>query len=167
MPHLLVAIAIATLRPRWLAVAAGAALAVANLLVVNQYVAQFERNGSYRLFTDALWPLSKTLAGWEGHTIYTLDFGMDDNLTLLHQGRLDMRRAWSIDSKTYRELETMASNAGALFLNHVPSLQYLKGADERLEAVARARGYARRDLLTIEDSCGRPQFELFRFERYR
>jgi 4-amino-4-deoxy-L-arabinose transferase-like glycosyltransferase len=167
MPHLLVALAVVALRPKWLAVAAGTALIVANLLVVNQYVAQFERNGSYGLFTDALYPLSDSLAGSEGRTAYALDFGMEDNLTLLHEGRLSVKRAWPIESVSDGEIAAMLADAGAVFVNHVPSREYFKGGDVRFEAVAKANGYERRNIQTIPDSNGRPQFELFRFERVR
>ncbi len=167
MPQLLVAIAVAALRPKWLAVAAGTVLILANLLVVNQYIAQFERNGSYGFFTDALYPLSDSLAGSEACTIYIVDFGMEDNLELLDEGRLNLRRAWHTDSKPDAEIHTMLSNTGALFVNHVPSREYFKGTDERLQAVARSDGFARQTIRTIQDSNGRPQFEVFRFERVR
>jgi hypothetical protein len=167
MPHLLVAVAVAALRPRWLAATAGTALIVANLLVVNQYIAQFERNGSYGLFTDALYPLSDSLVGSEACTVYELDFGIEDNLILLHEGRLKATHAWPIDSESDSEIGTMISDAGAVFVNHVPSRQYFKGADDRLDAMAKADGYERRTIRTIRDSNGRPQFELFRFERVR
>jgi 4-amino-4-deoxy-L-arabinose transferase-like glycosyltransferase len=167
MPQLLVAVAVGALRPKWLAIAAGTALVAANLLVVNQYVAQFERNGSYGFFTDALYPLSESLANSERRTIYALDFGMEDNLNLLHEGRLNVRRAWHTDSKPDDEIETMISNESALFISHVLSREYFKGTDDRLQEVASANGYERRNVRTVLDSNGRPQFDVFRFERVR
>jgi 4-amino-4-deoxy-L-arabinose transferase-like glycosyltransferase len=167
MPHLLVAIAVVALRPKWLAAAVGTSLIAANLMVMNQYISEFERNGSYRLFTDAVYPLSDALGNSEGCSIYALDFGMEDNLHLLRQGRLNMKRAWPVGNYSDGEVAAMISDAGALFLNHVPSRQYFEGADGRLQAIARAGGYERRDIRTIADSNGRPQFELFRFERVR
>ena len=161
------AVAVGALRPKWLAIAAGTALVAANLLVVNQYVAQFERNGSYGFFTDALYPLSESLANSERRTIYALDFGMEDNLNLLHEGRLNVRRAWHTDSKPDDEIETMISNESALFISHVLSREYFKGTDDRLQEVASANGYERRNVRTVLDSNGRPQFDVFRFERVR
>jgi hypothetical protein len=165
MPHLLVATAVASLKPRWLAISAGVALVAANLLVVNQYFAEFERNGSYGLFTDALYPLSDALARLEPCTVYALDFGVEDNLTLLQEGKLTVRHAWPINEQSDSDIETMVSNASGVFVDHVPTREYFKGADDRLEAIARAQGYERRNIRTIQDSNGRPQFELFRFDR--
>ncbi|MGA2156221.1 MAG: hypothetical protein ABSH37_17570 [Bryobacteraceae bacterium] len=99
--------------------------------------------------------------------MYELDFGIEDNLILLHEGRLKAAHAWPIDSESDSEIGTMISNAGAVFVNHVSSRQYFKGADDRLDALAKADGYQRRMIRTIQDSNGRPQFELFRFERVR
>jgi hypothetical protein len=45
MPHLLVGAVVTALRPRWLAMGVGATLVIGNLLVVNQYISEFERNG--------------------------------------------------------------------------------------------------------------------------
>jgi hypothetical protein len=61
-PHLLVGCALFAIRPRWLSLALAAALVASNLLVINQYVFQLERDGPALPFTDALKPLSDSLA---------------------------------------------------------------------------------------------------------
>jgi len=163
MPHLLVGAAVAAVRPRRLAMGIAVALVIANLLVVNQYISEFERNGSYGLFTDAVYPLSETLAGMGPRTVYALDFGVEDNLTLLQEGRLKVVHAWPIGEHSDGEIETMISDGRSLYVNHVASRQYFKGGDERLETIARAHGYERRTIRMIQDSNGRPQFELYEF----
>ena len=60
---------------------------------MNQYVAQFERDGAGDVFTDALYPLSASLDAYADRTLYLIDWGMFDNLNLLHEGRLDFRIA--------------------------------------------------------------------------
>jgi hypothetical protein len=167
MPQLFVAVAVASLRPKWLGAAAGTALIAANLLVGNQYIVQFERTGSYGLFTDALYPLSDSLAGSHARTIYLVDFGNWYNLNFLQEGRLNLQQAWPTDSKPEAEIAAMLASEGAVFVNRIPSLGFNVSGSGRLQAEARAHGYQRRNIRTIKDSNGRPQFELFSFDRAR
>ncbi len=57
-PQLFVAVAISSIRWNWLAASISLLLVVMNLLVLNQYILQFERNGAEGPFTDAIYPLS-------------------------------------------------------------------------------------------------------------
>jgi hypothetical protein len=167
IPHLLAAIGLSVTRPRWLRVTALAVLIVSNLLVVNQYISELERNGSYRLWTDAFQPLSDKLAGFENRRIYTLDLGMEDNLNLTEKGRLQIKKGYPLTDLTPARMEEMIADRNALFLNHVPSVQYFTGIDEMLGTLAKTDGFQRRDVAVIRDSNSRPQFELFVFDRVR
>ena len=53
-PILFAVSALAQIRWRWAAIAAASALLLMNVLVVNQYILQFERDGAAQNFTDAL-----------------------------------------------------------------------------------------------------------------
>src|SRR5579872_16273 len=55
-------------------VVAGVVMVGMNLLVLNQYLAQFERFGAARDFTDALFPLRQAMP--EGTNVYVVDWGM-------------------------------------------------------------------------------------------
>ena len=92
-PILFAAVALASLPWRPLAWAAAAVMIAMNLLVLNQYVMQFERDGAGDVFTDALYPLSASLDSYADRTLYVIDWGLYENLNLLHQGRLDFRIA--------------------------------------------------------------------------
>jgi 4-amino-4-deoxy-L-arabinose transferase-like glycosyltransferase len=169
MPHLLVGVAAAALRPRWLAHAAGAVLVASNLLVMNQYIVQLERNGADIDFSDALYPLSDALSGQQDQTIYVIDWGMFDSLAFLHQGRLTLNGASAPfmapepNESERREIEAMLADPHGLFLTHVRSLEAYPGVGQRLDEAASAAGYAREFTRTIDDSNGRPVFELLRF----
>jgi Dolichyl-phosphate-mannose-protein mannosyltransferase len=171
MPHLLVGVAVAAMRPRWLVAAAGTALVAANLVVVNQYIVQFERNGTWGYFTDAIFPLSDVLSDSGRDTIYLLDWGMEDNLNVLHRGRLHFKVAWPLLGASggghREEIAAMLADPGGLFLNHVSSEEYFKGTGARLDAFARSEGLARAGVRTIHDSNGRPEFEVYRFAASR
>ena len=90
-PILFAAIALASLPWRPLAWTAACVMIAMNLLVLNQYVYQFARDGAGDVWTDALTPLSASLDAYADRTIYVIDWGLYENLNLLHEGRLDFR----------------------------------------------------------------------------
>ena len=89
-PQLFVAVVIGSIPWRWLAGSLCVILVAMNLLVVNQYIAQFERDGADGPYSDAIYPLSTALSEIPGQTIYVLDWGIQFPLDILHNGRLHM-----------------------------------------------------------------------------
>lgn len=168
MPHLLVGIAVAALRPRWLMAAVATALVAANLLVINQYLVEFERNGAGRLFTDASYALSDSLADSAGDTIHVLDWNIEVGLSLLHRGLLNIAPEWpammdpSVEAQR-REVDRMVHDAHGIFVARVPQLEQFPDAGDRVVALAHSAGYEKQVLRTIQDSNGRPVFEVYRF----
>jgi 4-amino-4-deoxy-L-arabinose transferase-like glycosyltransferase len=173
-PHLFVAATLA--RSRWTSVL-GAGLVVANLLVVNQYVLDFEREGAGTNFTDALFPLSDALTDPANpaveEPIYVVDWGMLNTLALFHQGRLLLRPddgPFSTDTPSESDQETirvMFSDPHAVFVGHVPSREVTAGVDRRLERAAAEAGLRKELIHGIADSNGRPVFEVFRLVKPR
>lgn len=170
-PILFVAVALASLPWRPLAWAAGAALIAMNLLVLNQYVAQFERNGAGDVFTDALYPLSASLDAYADRTLYVIDWGLYENLNLLHQGRLNFRIAigpFGTDSPSPHqlgEIRNMLQDSSGLILDHVREHEVFPKVGVRLDRAAGSFGYRREVVGAIPDSNGRPMFEIVRFIR--
>jgi hypothetical protein len=161
--------ALASLPWRPLAWAAATVMIAMNLLVVNQYVAQFERNGAGDVFTDALYPLSAGLDSYTDRTLYVVDWGIYENLNLLHQGRLSFRISLgplSTDSpnpEQLAEIRDMLRDPLGLILNHVREHEVFPDRAVRLDRAARSLGYRREVVSTIPDSNGRPMFEILRF----
>jgi len=168
-PILFVAVALASLPWRMLAWAVGIGMIGMNLLVLNQYVAQFERNGAGDVFTDALYPLSSALDAYTDRTLYLIDWGLYDNLNLLHQGRLDLKIASgplateAANAEQLSEIRKMLQNPGALILDHVAEHEVFQDAGVRLERAARSMGYRKKVIRTIPDSNSRPMFEIVQF----
>jgi 4-amino-4-deoxy-L-arabinose transferase-like glycosyltransferase len=167
-PILFAVSALARLPWRWLAITAGAALIAMNLLVINQYVLQFERDGAAANFTDALFALDRLLP--EDRPIYVIDWGMTVTSQLSHQGRLHVHFADGASSEdpdpgTQDRLRAMLSESDALWVDHVPDREVFRGAGSNIEKLARAAGYRRELLETVRDSNGRPVFEIFRYRR--
>ena len=169
LPQLLVGIALAALRPRWIPPVLAAALVVSNLLLVDRYFVQFDRNGAAGTFSDAISSLSRALPQAPDDSVYIADWGMFETLEFLHQGRLalhypqDLLAAGNPGPRELRDIAAMAADPHGLFVTHVAALENYKGFRARLEAVAASAGYEKRVLQTISDSRGRPVFELWRF----
>jgi hypothetical protein len=169
MPQLLAGVAIASLRPRWLLVSCAAVAIVGNLLVLNQYLAQFERNGAALGFSDAAYALSDSLSESTGADIYVLDWGISNSLDFLHSGRLNLHAATDpllSDSPTdsqRRQIDGTLHDPAAIFLDHVQGREFFAGIGERLTRFAQAEGYSEETVRVVRDSNGRAIFELFRF----
>jgi len=148
-------------------IAAAAAMIVMNLLVVNQYVVQFERDGGAENFTDALFGLDRALP--ENQTIYIIDWGMNATTELAHMGRLHAHAVFGpvrSDSPTPEQqgqLAAMLSDRDAVWLDHVAAREEFAGVGANLDRFASAAGYRKERLNTISDSNHRPVFEIFRY----
>ena len=168
-PMLFAAVALNSLPWRPLVWIAGAFLIAMNLLVVNQYVAQFDRNGASTVFSDAVYPLSTSLDDYGDQTFYIIDWGLHENLNLLHEGRLDFRMAEgplgtdSPDQEQVRKIRDMLRDSQGLILDHVREREVFPQVGIRLDRAARSLGYRREIVRTIPDSNGRPMFEIVRF----
>ena len=168
MPQLLVGASFGALPWRWVRVGAIALLAGANLLVVNQYIAQFERNGTVGSFTDAMRPLAVSLAGSPGDNIYVIDWGIFEPVDFLLQGKSHLSESYTLfiqatpDPGQRREIDAMLADPHALFVSHVRSREAFHGVTEHLETIAREEGYEEEPIRIVADRNGRPIFQVFR-----
>jgi hypothetical protein len=168
MPQLLVGAALASLPWCWLRAGLVSLLVSSNLLVINQYVVQFERNGAEGYFTDAVNPLAATLSGEADDTVYFIDLGIWEGADFLERRKIDFRESYAAlipaqpDAQQRREIDGMIADPHALFVDHVPAREVFRGADQRLETIARSEGYEKAPLGTVADRNGRPVFEIFR-----
>lgn len=166
MPHFFIA---ATFGSPWRRITGffGILLVGLNLLVVNQYLYQFQRNGAAGNFTDALFPLSNALTD-SPRPIYVIDWGMLNTLSVFHRGRLVLRAADFAfaadhpDEFSQRIVQAAISDPDAIFVDHVRSREVTKGARDGLDRAAAAAGKREEMMQSIADSNGRPTFEIFR-----
>jgi hypothetical protein len=113
MPHLLVGAAFGSLPWRWPRVGFLSLLVASNLLVINQYVVQFERNGPGGNFTDAVNPLPASLSGSANETVYFVDWGIWEAADFLAKPKKDMRESYGLliqalpDAGQRREIDAM------------------------------------------------------------
>jgi hypothetical protein len=169
LPQLLVGIALCALRPRWIAPVLAAVLVISNLLVIDRYFVQLDRNGAAGTFSDAIYSLSSALPQAANDSVYVADWGMYETLEFLHQGRLPLQYAPAIlapenpSGAQLNAITAMIADPNGLFVTHVAAREVFKGVRERFAAAAASAGYEQRVTRTISDSNGRPVFELWRF----
>ena len=167
-PQLFVAVAISSIRWNWLAASIALLLTGMNLLVVNQYILQFERNGAAGSFTDAIYPLSASLSDIPGQTIYVLDWGIQFPLNVLHDGRLHMNGAnepFMTDTPSdwgKGAASRMLADRSSLFIAHTEGREIFDGVRKRFDLSASAAGCHEDSLRSVPDSNGRPVFEVFK-----
>ena len=168
-PLLLVAVVLSRIPWKIAVVVAGVGLVGTNLLVLNQYLAQFERFGPARDFTDALFPLAEAVP--TGSNVYVVDWGMYNTLllfhkkgALLHTGNEPFMDA-TMSEPQMRQAVTMLDDRDALFLGHVPEKEVFEGVQARLESFAATRGLHKQVVRIVYDSNGRPMFQVFQFVR--
>jgi 4-amino-4-deoxy-L-arabinose transferase-like glycosyltransferase len=167
-PQFFVAVAIASIRWKWAAASICALLVVLNLLVVVQYISQFERNGAEGVYSDAMYSLSSTLPEVNGEEIYVLDWGIQFPLDVLHNGHLHMRSG--LDPFLADPPSEWAKGAAqrtfadrnALFVAHVEKREVFAGVRKRFDQAASDAGCHEDSLRTVPDSNGRPVFEVFK-----
>ncbi len=188
-PHMFIAAVFAGLMTRqtsgsgrklWSAIASAClrrGRVVFNLLVVNQYLLQFERDGAAGNFTDALNTLSDALPDppreAAAPALYVVDWGMHNSLALLHQGRLPLRDGTEPFNTDHprpfeqRAIGSMFSDSDALFIGHTEPRMVFPGQCQAAEPEPLWRPVCGRCwiLRIIPDSNGHPVFEIFRLAR--
>jgi 4-amino-4-deoxy-L-arabinose transferase-like glycosyltransferase len=139
-----------------------------NLVVLNQYLAQFIEYGPTTVWTDAIGPLSAYLRTSPARRIYEVDWGILPSLRILNAGQLpleplpDQRTANAKDRAA--ALEAVASK-DAVFLSHTEGNEAFPGINAALDAVARSAGYRPQVLKVIADRFNRPIFQVYRYVR--
>lgn len=142
-----------------------------GLLVINHYLAQAIRNGSPGSWSNAIFPLSDALSKYNARKIFLTDWGMTDNLRLLHQGRLPLLVASGplmnpeASARDVHDVESMFKEKDAIFVSNTDDRQVFPEVNARLKNLSERLGYRRELLEVIRDGNGRPCFEIFRFAK--
>lgn len=174
LPHLVVAVALAEVSKRVGRVALFAAVALvagSNLLVTYQYFSDAVRKGPGLDFTDAVYPLARSLLVRSSGQVFAADWGIVDSLRFLGQGRIRLRVASDLTAKpSLTEVEKAKlgewiSGPEDIFVGHTEGREFNPGSSAGLRRFAAENGYAPETLAVVEDSFGRPTYEVFRFRR--
>lgn len=170
-PQLFVALALGAAWPpaaRRFATAVMVALVCWNLWVLEHCRADISRRGGGLAWNDAIHRLSDFLKT-EPAAVYAADWGIQESLVLLHQGRLVVQPVWSPMPASppgpaeRRALEEAMNTPQHLFVAHAQGSEFFPGNRARLLDLARQAGLQPRSVRTVSDSQGRPRFDLLRF----
>jgi hypothetical protein len=166
-PQLFVAVTIASIPWKWAVASIVTVLVAMNLLALNQHIAQFERNGADGPYSDAIYPLSESITEVPGRTVYLLDWGIQNPLEVLHDGRLKMSGGHDpfmtdMPNEYDRRLAArMFADPGALFITHAEKRENFAGVHKRFDEAAGAAGCHEDSVRTVADSNGRAVFLVF------
>jgi hypothetical protein len=174
LPHIFmgVAFAEASLRVRFgkpALIAAVAFLAAANLLVTNQYLYQFIRNGPTTVWSNGIYAVANRLKQSTASQVVLPDWGMADSLCLLTHDRPPARLVddtFLSDAKPPVERQDdlrVLSDPQAVWLEHVPGDEASPGIDGKILSAAHLAGFDPVMIETYSDNNGRPIFQTLRF----
>jgi 4-amino-4-deoxy-L-arabinose transferase-like glycosyltransferase len=167
-PHLFVAATLGRIRPVVLGGVVVAALAVSNLLVINQYLYQFERDGAGQFYTDALNRIPGVVAAMAPERLYITDWGIVNSLAMFPHGPTQLLmcdgpfQSDSPDPGQIQDRDRAFADARGVFIGHPEGQDIFEGSRARLERAAAAAGLRKDMLQVIPDVNGRPRFEAFR-----
>src|SRR5260370_16461340 len=153
---LAVAFAEASLRLRkvgaWVLVIAVLYLAAENLLVTNQYFYQLARYGPARSWTDAIYELSRNVGELKPSKVVIDDWGILNQLVLLHRGQLPLEFAGDRFLSPSLPEEEKNWDRGrlehGLWLGHTAACEEFRGANDRILKAARAPGFRKKLIKT-------------------
>ena len=154
-------------------IACVAFLALSNLAVDNQYLAEFIHNGESAFWTDALSSLAKRMPAYQSSEIQIIDWGMTNTLRLLDRGALHLLDITyllipeEVKGQDAYALQTVISDPNRIFLGYVEEHEAFKGVGAHLARFAQQHGYEAATLETVNDRNGRPVFRIFRFLKSR
>jgi hypothetical protein len=180
IPHLFLAVALTEASlvwraPRlqrmagWVVTAAIVYLAAENLLLTNEYLYRLARYGADRSWTDGIYPLSEEAGRLRAPQIVVDDWGIIEQLVLLHRGKLPLVMASASFLSPTESDQDRNWDRGLLehgvWMGHTPTYQELRGWNENIVQAAAAAGFRKELLKVISDRHGRATFEVFQFVR--
>lgn len=173
VPHMFLAVAFAeaSLRLRkigaWVLVAAMLYLAAGNLLVTNRYFYRLARFGPSSHWTDAIYELSRSVGELKPEQVMIDDWGMLNQLLLLHRGRLPLEfagdRFLSAGVSEKQKNWDLGRVEHGLWVGHTAAYEEFRGATGGIVKSAESAGFRKETIKVISDRNGRPVFEIFRF----
>ena len=167
LPQMFLGVALAEASQRvrfgtWAVIVTAGVLVVANVLVTNQYLYQFIRNGARERWSDAMFALAGRLRDEAASVLVFPDWGILDSICVLNRNHPPTRLV--SDPLTQSELDLLADEK-AIWVEHTTGNEIETGVNDRVLAAANAAGFAPVRFGEYTDSNGRPVFQTLRFVR--
>jgi len=148
-----------------------AVLVGSDVLVTNEYFWKSVRNGGSRTWSDAIFPLSNDLIAAQPAAVYCADWNIFENLRLTGRGTIPLRvgmdpvPAPDMSPGDRERLTGMIARPGAVWVTHVPDMEFFPAIRPQLDRFAGAAGFEHHFLRIVRDTHGRATFEVYRFEK--
>ncbi len=147
------------------------AMVVSAALVVNEaYVVAF-RYGGAQAWTDAVMNLSEYAKNLQARSIFCMDWGICDQLRLLHAGRLplgggsDQIAKPELTADDRVQIDRMIQDPANVFIAHTKEYEFFPGHSAKLIEYAKGAGLAAEMLQVVPDNYGRNVYEVYKFRR--
>ena len=141
-------------------------VSAANILVANTYLTEMKQRGGSPSWTDAIFPLSDRVKPLPMRNAYCADWGIADSLRLVSRGKIpvhDISGLLKTEGRDAGLMTRIITEDAAVFITHASQFEFFPGAAQTLIREAAQRGYRPESLAIINDSFGRPTFEVLRF----
>ena len=115
-------------------------------------------------WSDAIFPASQALPGMHPSQVCIADWGVFENIRLLHRGRIPMCVAVDADESP-EILKRQIADPNAVFIGHVKEAEFNTGSSEKLLRFAQQQGYSPSFHRVFFDYNGRPIIQVFKLAR--
>jgi len=155
---------------RWFAIGIVAAVAASNLLVATGHLARLVQFGPARGWTDGVLRLAEAVKVEQPRVVYVTDWGVDNALIFLLQGRIPVANAvepYSLVELSQAEREQVLrrlSDPNAIFVFPAPGYEFFPHLARLLDQEAAAQGYEKRWICAVADSQGRTTYLVARYQ---
>jgi hypothetical protein len=142
-----------------------------NLVLLNQYMAQFISSGPTWIWSDAVFPLKDAVEKRLDRYYCSVDWGVANQLRFLTKGRvrfLGREDGITLDFDTPRRDEVLSRllwDPKSTFILRTEGREVFGGSRDRFLARAKELGYQGAVRETFHDRHGSPVFELWEFHR--
>jgi hypothetical protein len=148
-------------------------IGLSGVMVINQYLYQFIRDGASDIWSDGIYNLARSLRQSGASQIVLPDWGLTDCLCLLTHDKPKthiVNNSFLADtnspSQKEDELGTL-SDKQAIWVEHTLGHEIVPGVNNRILSAAGRAGFKPQGLQTFFDSNGRAIFQTLRFARIR
>ncbi len=156
---------------RYAALAVVASLLVQDVLTMNQYLTGFLADGFPPIWTDAIYGLADAVRARSGNRFEDVDWGYGNSLEFLTRGRADISENWECLAQSTSAsgsdcgVPIRLARSNTFFIEHTSDNGVFPQVNENLQRIAAASSYGESIDQTIEDSHGRPVFQIVHFYR--
>ena len=155
----------------WLLALVTLLIVSANVVVLNEYLYAFVRNGAQGVWSDAVRPLVKQIVDAQPRRVIVYDWGIAVPVEVMTKERVfpewsdDPMFPPSISEPERKFRREKLEDTAAVWVGHTDGNEQFPGINARVAASVRAAGFEKVPVSIVTDSHGRPMFQLFRLRK--